>query len=191
LKVSTSGSPKSSSTPSPHLGSRWAAARQALNAAGLTVDLIHSDSWFRAFRVTDPAAEQSVAVDLGYDYRKEQPVVIANIGPVIGLGDVVVGKVRALWDRQAARDYLDIDAILATGRWTVLDLRAILTEIRPEATDATFAQILREAGDVDPKEYAEYGRSPSDLTALALHLDQHARLLDAGLLSANRRPASE
>ncbi|MCL2092445.1 MAG: nucleotidyl transferase AbiEii/AbiGii toxin family protein [Micrococcales bacterium] len=146
------------------------AAVAALETAGLGVDVVRSDSWFRALRVYDLATDDAVAVDLGYDYRQHAPTAITGIGPVLDVADVVVGKVRALWDRQAARDYLDIDAVLATGRWDVDGLQKILTSIRPEAGPHGMAELLDTADTVEPEEYAAYGLAESQAKNLVARL---------------------
>lgn len=142
----------------------------ALEGTGLGVDVVRSDSWFRALRVYDLATDEAVAVDLGYDYRQHAPVAIAGIGPVLDIADVVVGKVRALSDRQAARDYLDIDAILATGRWDVGALQEVLASIRPEAGPRGMVELLDAADTAEPEEYAAYGLDESQVASLVTRL---------------------
>lgn len=139
------------------------AAVAAITGHGYTTQVMLRDSWFRQIIVTDPATNEDVGVDLGYDHRKNPPVFITGIGPVLDIHDVVTGKVRALVDRRAERDYLDIDAILRSGGWTVQSLLEILRDIRPELSPADFADILSKADEGDPEEYAALGMT---LTAM-------------------------
>ena len=60
---------------------------------------------------------QSCKVDLGVFWQANSPVVL-DIGPVLHPDDVVAGKMDALFNRWAPRDFLDVDAILASGRYT-------------------------------------------------------------------------
>lgn len=129
----------------------------AIAGHGYTTQVMLRDSWFRQIIVTDPATNEDVGVDLGYDHRKNSPVFITGIGPVLDIHDVVTGKVRALVDRRAERDYMDIDAILRSGGWTVQPLLEILRDIRPELSPADFADILSKADEGDPEEYAALG----------------------------------
>jgi hypothetical protein len=153
-----------------------AAVTKALKKEGYSVIPGHIDSWFRELIVTDKATNDAVGIDLGYDYRKNEPVIIAGIGPVLDIEDVITGKVRAFWDRQAARDYLDIDAILASRRWSAVDLFAKLKEPRPEATLEAFAAKLGEA-NIDAAVYAEYGLSLAEVEGLCTRLSEAAASL--------------
>lgn len=149
----------------------------ALREHGLSTSVVRRDSWFRQIVVTDPDTGEKVGLDLGYDYRKKPPVFVSGIGPVLDIDDVVVGKMRALVDRQAERDYVDTDAILATGRWTISDLYKIVHEIRPELTEDAFLAVLSSAHEGDPDEYAALGLTQTDMlkmfNRLRLAVQQH------------------
>jgi hypothetical protein len=51
---------------------------------------------------------------MGLDWRKHSPVQLA-IGPVLDADDAVANKVCALFGRAEVRDYIDVDAVLASG----------------------------------------------------------------------------
>lgn len=87
-----------------------AATLDALRDRGYVAQVGHSDTWLRQILVTDPATGDQVVLDLGQDYRQLPPIVITGLGPVIDLPDAAASKARALNDRRAARDYLDIHA---------------------------------------------------------------------------------
>jgi predicted nucleotidyltransferase component of viral defense system len=61
---------------------------------------------------------------MGVDWRKHPPVQLA-IGPVLDADDAVANKVCALFGRAEVRDYIDVDAVLASGRYTKAD-RALI-----------------------------------------------------------------
>jgi predicted nucleotidyltransferase component of viral defense system len=42
-----------------------------------------------------------------------------DVGPVLHIDDVVAGKMSALFTRAEPRDFLDVDASVETGRYTV------------------------------------------------------------------------
>ena len=67
----------------------------SMTGHGYTTAVMLRDSWFRQIIVTDPATNEEVGIDLGYDFRKNPPVFITGIGPVLDIHDVVTGKVCA------------------------------------------------------------------------------------------------
>jgi hypothetical protein len=152
-----------------------AAVRVALEDEGLSSVAGYSDSWFKALQVFDPVTKEAVIVDLGYDYRENEPVIITGLGPVLDIEDVITGKVRAFWDRQTARDYIDIDAILQTGRWPPSDLLTALQRVRPEASAEIFAEVLKSADVVGNDEYEGYHLNQEDITEMAIRLKLAAK----------------
>ena len=90
----------------------------ALRELRYQAEVGHSDTWLRQIIVTDPATGEQVLLDLGQDYRQHPPIVITGLGPVIDLPDAAASKARALNDRRAARDYLDLHALLTQPGWT-------------------------------------------------------------------------
>ncbi len=142
----------------------------ALRSRGYTAEVTLSDSWFRQIIVSDPVTGEKVGVDLGYDYREKPPAHVTGIGPVLDIQDVVTGKVRALVDRQAERDYMDIDAVLSSGGWTVEALFDIVREIRPELSQADLLAILSAAHEGDPEEYAALGLNSTAMAKMFVRL---------------------
>lgn len=145
-----------------------AASVAALRAHGYLAEVGHSDTWLRQIVVTDPATGEQVVLDLGQDYRRNPPVVIAGVGSVIDLPDAAASKARALNDRRAARDYLDIHALLSRTPWTPTRLFAALRDnLRPTITVKEFAADLAAAGEPDPEDYYAYGLSDAEIAHLA------------------------
>jgi Nucleotidyl transferase AbiEii toxin, Type IV TA system len=139
----------------------------ALRAHGYTAEVGHRDTWLRQILVTDPASGERVVLDLGQDYRQNPPVTIAGIGPVIDLPDAAASKARALNDRRAARDYLDIHALLSRTPWTPARLFAALRDhLRPTITVEEFAADLSAAGEQDPEDYHAYGLNDADIARI-------------------------
>ena len=117
---------------------------------GYTAEVGHSDTWLRQIIVTDPASGEQVLLDLGQDYRQHPPILITGLGPVIDLPDAAASKARALNDRRAARDYLDLHALLTQPGWTPARLFAALRDnLRPVLTADEFAADLAAAGQQD------------------------------------------
>jgi predicted nucleotidyltransferase component of viral defense system len=140
----------------------------AMRARGYAAQVGHSDTWLRQILVNDPTTGEQVVLDLGQDYRQNPPIVIAGLGPVIDLPDAASSKARALNDRRAARDYLDIHALLSRTSWTPARLfTALRDNLRPTITIGEFAADLAAAGQQDTEDYHAYGLTDADITRLA------------------------
>lgn len=136
----------------------------ALRGRGYTAQVGHSDTWLRQILVNDPATGEQVVLDLGQDYRQNPPILITGLGPVIDLPDAAASKARALNDRRAARDYLDIHALLSQTAWTPIRLfTALRDNLRPTITAEEFAADLAAAGEQDPEDYLAYGLTEADI----------------------------
>jgi len=91
-------------------------AIDAYETAGLTVEVVADSPGFARFQITDPASKESSKVELGIDWRRDLPVAMP-IGPVLSADDAVANKVTALYSRAQARDYIDVDAAVSSGRY--------------------------------------------------------------------------
>jgi hypothetical protein len=87
----------------------------AYRAAGLMVEMERVSDTFVRLQVADPAGGAS-KVELAVDWRAPAPVVL-DIGPVLHVEDAVAGKMSALFNRFEPRDFIDVDAILRSGRF--------------------------------------------------------------------------
>lgn len=61
------------------------------------------------------------------DWRRDDPVIL-EVGPVLSVADAVGNKESALYSWGEARDYLDVDAIRASGRFSDAQLMAAAAE---------------------------------------------------------------
>lgn len=155
-------------------------------AFGVAVDQVVADLRENGFEVVqtrrapqyarlhvDTGDGQQVAVDLGVDWRKDDPVIL-DVGPVLSLGDAVGNKVSALYSRGEARDYLDVDAIRTFGRFTDEQLVNSAAE-RDAGFDAVmFTQQLAAANRLQPAQVARYGVTADQLEALKKRYTQWA-----------------
>jgi hypothetical protein len=82
----------------------------------------------------DPAAEPQ-KMELAADWRAHPPVVL-DIGPVLHPDDAVGNKMSALYGRALARDFLDIHAVLASGRYSTEQLLQLAEGATPGSTAA-------------------------------------------------------
>ena len=147
---------------------------------GWAVRQIETDPLSGRLVITDPATGEECEVDI----LKEAfwaPPTTTEYGPVLSLDDVIGTKVRALADRGAVRDLIDVHA--ASRHRTHADLEAL------GRRHARFAFNLHDLHDRlvgaewwDDQDYADYHLTPTQITdlrawALAWAADLDARLL--------------
>lgn len=102
-------------------------------------------------------------MELAANWRSLPPVQM-NIGPVLHIDDVIAGKMSALFTRAEPRDFLDVDAAVASGRYT----REQLLELAEQA-DAGFdrdvlAQLFAILPRYPDRRFTAYG---ADATQIA------------------------
>jgi len=157
-----------------------AAARAIVDAylsAGLSVEAERRHDTFTRLTVSDGA--RTAKVELGVDVRANEPVRI-SIGPVLHPDDACANKMRALYERAHACDFIDIDAVARSGRY---DRSALLR--LAERSDITFdrsvfADALAQAQLLNDDDFAPYGLAGKDLDGLRHRFALwRAELLDA------------
>ncbi len=99
-----------------------------LRAAFLNVGMAVHDNLigrtFADFSVTDDATQETSSIQIGVNYREFTPARL-EIGPVLDVRDAVAGKMSALWSRGETRDFIDIDAVVQSGRFSREEVLAI------------------------------------------------------------------
>jgi hypothetical protein len=98
--------------------------RAAFLNAGLSVHDNLIGRTFADFSVTDGATQQTSSIQIGVNYREFAPARF-EVGPVLDVRDAVAGKMSALWSRGEVRDYIDIDAVVRSGRFSRDEVLAI------------------------------------------------------------------
>jgi hypothetical protein len=137
----------------------------AYRAAGLQVEAERRHDTFVRLTVTD--GHQSAKVELGVDLRANEPVRIA-IGPVLHPDDAVANKMGALYERALPRDFIDIDAILRSGRYDEAALLRLAERSDITFDRARFADALAQVESLDDDDFAQYG-------VVGAHLDDLRR----------------
>jgi hypothetical protein len=129
--------------------------------------------------------DDPVQVELAYDWRSENPARF-DIGPVLDRDDVVAGKVLALWERQEARDYIDVHAALASGEYTEGDLLRLAQRADAGFDQHTFGQALLGVDQTQDSDSVIYGVGVHDLVVLRNRLRSWGEVLasDAGTETA-------
>lgn len=131
-----------------------------LDTAGYDVEIPRqSESFARMVVSKDDLATE---MDLGIDWRSREPVTL-EVGPVLAVEDAVANKVAALYSRGEARDFLDVDSIRESGRYTDRQLMDMAANSDPGFDATMFADRLQLADRIQPFEVAGYGVSASDL----------------------------
>jgi len=116
-------------------------------------------------RLNVRSASDSSKVELGVDWRKNKPVGLA-VGPVLHADDAVANKVCALFGRAEVRDYVDVDAIVASGRYTEDELLDLAADHDPGFDRSWFAEALSAIDRLPDRLFEPYSLSPEDTAAL-------------------------
>lgn len=99
------------------------AGEVALRAAGYRVIELRITATFARLNVQDTSGH-SLDVDFAPNWRADPPVRM-DVGPVLSERDAVAGKLSAVYSRGEVRDFLDLDSIGTSGRYTDADLLAL------------------------------------------------------------------
>lgn len=137
------------------------AMTERLRGSGFTVDQTRRAAQYARLHVATSDGRQ-LDVDLGVDWRQDDPVRL-DVGPVLSLADAVGNKVSALYSRAEARDYLDVDAIRRSGRFTDEQLVTAAAERDPGFDVAMFSHKLASAARLRPAQVARYGVTADEL----------------------------
>ena len=105
----------------------------ALSRRGYAVSVVLRGDTFMRMMVRPPGDDaEPDKLELSADWRAHPPMVL-DIGPVLHPDDAVANKMCALYSRALARDFLDVDAAIVSGRYS----RERLVELAANA-DAGF-----------------------------------------------------
>ena len=140
---------------------RFAEALEQLRAAfadaGLQVEDKTIGTTFADLNVTDLVTGEHSAIQLGANYREFPPTRVA-LGPVLDVRDAVAGKMSALWSRGEVRDFIDIDTVLVSGRFTRDAVLAIADQQEALPMDRPMlAERFRSVAHWTAEEFGTYG----------------------------------
>lgn len=136
----------------------------AYRSGGFAVTVLRETADLVQLDVTG-AGGAACKVDLGVFWRSRAPVLL-EVGPVLHPDDAAGGKMDALFNRWAPRDFLDIDAILASGRYARRQLLDIAARHNPGFSPQMFAESLSYLRDIPDREFAAYGASGGQITRM-------------------------
>lgn len=145
----------------------------AMRERGFEVEEDRNAPQYAKFTVTSSAG-QRVEVDLAVDWRAEEPVTL-SIGPVLSLPDAVASKVSAVYSRAEVRDYLDLDAIRESGRFTDDEILELAVDRDPGFDVQMFAGQLDQINRLgSARRVEEYGVGEQELAQLKSRLSAWA-----------------
>lgn len=136
----------------------------ALRASGYSVETRRRLDMFAQLTVVS-AQGPSTDVDLGVDWRAHPPVQL-DVGPVLSIEDAVGNKMSALFSRAETRDYLDVDAIRRSGKYSDEELLALARNTDTGFDLGLFAQNLDNVERIQPEEVQVYGLTAGQLDGL-------------------------
>lgn len=103
--------------------------------------------------------ERRVLLEVALRDTLNPPTVIGDIGPVLGVDDVLASKTLALVDRADARDFADVFEAMRRG-WSPERLIALAWRLNPADYDAEhFTEVRRNLAELDDFEFTKYGLS--------------------------------
>jgi sensor domain CHASE-containing protein len=125
-------------------------------------------------RLSVSSSAERAKVELGVDWRKNGPTLLA-VGPVLHADDAVANKVCALFGRAEVRDYVDVAAILASGRYSEEDLVRLAEQHDPGFDPSWFTEALNAVDRLPDTLFAPYGLDPQDVSALKARMHAWAK----------------
>lgn len=137
-------------------------AESALAETGYEVLRARSFAQFARLHVSRDGADL-LSVDLALNWRADAPVRM-SVGPVLSESDAIAGKLSAVYSRGEVRDFLDLDAIRSTGRYSDTELLDLGREHDDGFDVAMFAAQLSRVITFLPGEAAMYGITAENFT---------------------------
>lgn len=159
------------------------ALRNAFGADGLDVTDILDRPTFLNVRVADQVTGESSELQLGLDFRSFPPAQL-SVGPVLDVRDAVAGKFSALWSRGEARDYIDIDAVVESGRFSRTQMLEIADTVEAQPMDrSVLAARFREANRHNDDLYRLYEVTPERREKIIARFADWADQIDPATVS--------
>ena len=112
-----------------------------------------------------PGDTEPDKLELAADWRAHPPVELA-VGPVLHADDAVANKMCALYGRALARDFLDVDAAIVSGRYTNDQLLELASDADSGFDVAMFVHALGALAQITDEAFDKYGTTPTEIAAL-------------------------
>src|SRR5690625_1870817 len=147
-----------------------------LRDAGLEVTATQVTDSFARLHVSDRRASAYTTIDMGVDWRSSAPATL-QVGAVLAEIDSVASKVAALYSRGEPRDFLDVDRIRQSGRFSDEELLEVAVNFDPGFDRSYFAHRLSTVSSIAAREVHEYGVSSDAFESIAKRLEVWGRQL--------------
>jgi hypothetical protein len=158
----------------------------ALERNGYTVSVgTRFETFARLFVAREGHTEaEPNKLELSADWRSHPPVQL-DIGPVLHPDDAVANKMCALYGRAEPRDFLDIDAVLVSGRYSRERLLQLTADADGGFDPVMFAGAVGSLEQLADSEFEDYDVTPDQVTRMR---ERFARWRDE-LLAGGDGPA--
>lgn len=159
---------------------------QALEDHGAQVRRSDDSATFSRLHVKLGDAADEVMVELAYDYRTFAPVTL-GVGPVLDPRDALANKLCALYDRGAARDFIDVHRALERGVVASWDEAFALADRQsPSPLPRDYIRhSLERVTALDPEVLKSYGLAGVDVDALQRQFARGVKALKRSMPSAD------
>jgi hypothetical protein len=140
----------------------------ALEERGYAVSVVTRGDTFARLLARAPSDDADIEpdkIELSADWRAHPPVMLA-IGPVLHPDDAVANKMCALYSRALPRDFLDIEAALASGRYSEKQLLHLAAHADAGFDPVIFAHALGALTQITDAAFDDYDTAPEDIRAL-------------------------
>jgi len=138
---------------------------RALEDAGFTVTVTLRHDTFARLLLDDGSGPEPEKLELSADWRAHPPVKV-DVGPVLHPDDAVANKMIALFGRAEARDFLDVDAAIVSGRYSRDRLLELAANADAGFDRAMFAEALGSLRQKTDMDFDEYRVDANDLQAM-------------------------
>ncbi|WP_166354978.1 nucleotidyl transferase AbiEii/AbiGii toxin family protein [Phytoactinopolyspora limicola] len=154
---------------------------RALESDGLDVEVSREGPTFARLTAADPATGVNSRVELAVDWRAYPPAQL-EIGSVLHQDDAVANKFCALFGRGEVRDYIDVDSIVRSGRYSSAELMGLAAQHDPGFDVEMFAEALLAVERFPNSAYAPYGLSTVEADQLVVRTLEFAKQLRADVV---------
>lgn len=145
----------------------------------LNATVVTKLDWLRQIVVATIDGGHKCSIDLGQEYQYHDAVEFTPGVKVRSLDDLAAGKARALKERGAVRDYIDVGALLSVQGWDTERLYYAFSMSCGPTTRAELAGLLDSIPERDSSNFARYGVSESEYAGLRESLSKAAKALRA------------
>jgi hypothetical protein len=148
----------------------------AFATAGYKVHVAQQFETSARLAVTEPGGSGPLKVELAANWRARQPVQL-DIGPVLHLDDVAIGKMSALYTRAEPRDFIDVDALVRSGRYSGDDLCRLEAAADDGFTTGVLAEVFMLLSHYPDRRFTAYGLAETEVAELRNRFDEWRRQL--------------